>query len=69
MFVNTIGKPKVFKRTIWRNPNGEYHDKIDCIMVKRSLQTSVNIAKETKIPGADIGSYREEDKNVGPNKD
>ena len=38
-------------------------------MVKRSLQTSVNIAKETKIPGADIGSYREEDKNVGPNKD
>jgi len=67
--VKTLGKPKVFKRTTWRNSNGEYLDKIDYMMVKRSFQTSANFAKETKIPGADIGSYREEDKNVGPNKD
>ena len=36
-----------------------YHNQIDYIMVEQGFQSSVNIAKTTSFPGADIGSDHE----------
>ena len=57
--VNTFGKHKASRRWTWHSPNGEYHNQIDYIMVKRRFQSSVNIAKTRSFPGADIGSDHE----------
>ena len=38
---------------------GNYHNQIDCIMVKQRFQSSVNIAKTRSFPEADIGSDHE----------
>ena len=57
--VNTTGPHKPSRRWTWRRPGGDYHNPIDYIMVKRSFQSSENIATTRRIPGADIGSDRE----------
>ena len=53
--VNTFGPHKPSKRWTWHSPEGEYHNQIDYIMVKRSFQSSVN----KSFPGADIGRDHE----------
>ena len=54
--VETKTAHKASRRWTWHSPNGEHHNQIDYIMVKRRFQTSVNIAKARSFPGADIGS-------------
>ena len=54
--VNTFGPHKPSRRWTWHSPEGDYHNQIDYIMVKRRFQSSVNIAKTRSFPGADIGS-------------
>ena len=54
--MNTFGPHKASRRWTWHSPNGEHHNQIDYIMVKRRFHTSVNIAKTRSFPGADIGS-------------
>ena len=53
---NTFGPHKASRRWTWHSPNGEHHNQIDYIMVKKRFQTSINIAKTRSFPGADIGS-------------
>ena len=53
---NTFGPHKASRRWTWHSPNGEHHNQIDYIMVKRRFETSINIVKKISFPGADIGS-------------
>ena len=55
---NTFGPHKPSRRWTWLSQEGDNHDQIDYIMVKRRFQSSVNIAN-TSFPGADIGSDHE----------
>ena len=59
MLANTFGSHKSSRRVTWHSPNGEHHNQIDYIMVKRRFRSSVNIAKTRSFPGADIGSDHE----------
>ena len=43
--LNTFGPHKPSRHWTWHSPGGDYHNQIDCIMVKRLFQSSVNIAK------------------------
>ena len=56
---NTLSPHKPSRRWTWHSPEGDYHNQIDYIMVKRRLQSSVNIAKTRSFPGADIGCDHE----------
>ena len=49
---NTFGPHKTSRRWTCHSPNGEHHNQIDYIMVKRRFQTSVNIANTRSFPGA-----------------
>ena len=40
----------------WHSPNGQHHDQIDYILVRKRFQSGVNIARTRSFPGADIGS-------------
>ena len=59
ILANTLGPHKVSRRVTWHSPNGEHHNQIDYIMVKRRFWSSINIAKTRSFPGADIGSDHE----------
>ena len=56
---NTFGPHKNSRRWTWHSPNGEHHNQIDYILVKRRFRSSVNINKTRSFPGADIGSDHE----------
>ena len=56
VLTNTFGAHKASRRWTWHSPNGEHHNQIDYIMVKRRFKTSVNFARTRSFPGADIGS-------------
>ena len=56
---NTFGQHKASRRWTWHSPNGQVHNQIDYIMVKKRFKTSVNFAKTRSFPGADIGSDHE----------
>ncbi|KAK2178782.1 hypothetical protein NP493_530g00006 [Ridgeia piscesae] len=59
MLANTFGPHKASRRAMWHSPIGKYHNQIDCIMVRKRVWSSVNIAKTRSFPGADIGSDHE----------
>ena len=56
---NTFGPHKPSRRWSWHSLGGDYHIKIDYIMVKQRFPSSVNIAKTRSFQGADIGSDNE----------
>ena len=56
---STSGPHKPSRRWTWHSARGDFHNQIDYIMVKRLFQSSVNIAKTTSFPGADVGSDHE----------
>ena len=58
MLANTFGPHKA---STWHSPNGNYHNQINYIMVRKRFRSSVNIAKTRSFPGADIGSDHELD--------
>ena len=53
---NTFGPHKASRRWTWHGPNGEHHNQIDYIMVKRRFQTSMNIANTRSFAGSEVGS-------------
>ena len=59
ILANTLGPHKLSRRVTWHSPNGEHHNQIHYIMVKRRFWSSMNIAKTQSFPGADIGSDHE----------
>ena len=47
---------KASRRWTWHSPNGQHHNQIDYILVRKRFRSGVNIARTRSFPGADIGS-------------
>ena len=56
VLVNTFGHHKASRRWTWHSPNGQHHNQIDYILVRKRFRSGVNIARTRSFPGADIGS-------------
>ena len=50
------GHHKACRRWTWHSPNGQHHNQIDNILVRKRFRSGVNIARTRSFPGADIGS-------------
>ena len=51
-----FGHHKASRRWTWHSPNGQHHNQIDYILVRKRFRSGVNIARTRSFPGADIGS-------------
>ena len=56
VLANTFGHHKAFRRWTWHSPNGQHHNQIDYILMRKHFRSEVNIARTRSFPGADIGS-------------
>ena len=56
VLVNTFGHHKAFRRWTWHSSNGQYHNQIDYILVRKRFQSGVNSARKQSLLEADIGS-------------
>ena len=56
---NTFDPNKPSRRWTWHRLGGDYHNQIDYLMVKQHFHSSINIAKTSSFPGANIGSDHE----------
>ena len=56
VLANTFGHHKSSRRWTWHSPNGQHHNHIDYILVRKRFRSGVNIARTRSFPGADIGS-------------
>ena len=56
ILTNTLAPHKPSKKWTWHSVNGEHHNQIDYILIKKRFRTGVNIEKTRSFPGADIGS-------------
>ena len=57
VLANTFGHHKAYRRWTWHSPNGQHHNQIDYILVRKRFRSGVNIARTRSFPGAEeIGS-------------
>ena len=56
VLANIFGHHKTSRRWTWYSPNGQHHNQIDYILVRKRFRSRVNIARTRSFPGADIGS-------------
>ena len=56
VLANTFGHHKASRRWTWHSPNGQHHNQIDYILVRKRFPSGVNTARTRSFPGADIGS-------------
>ena len=56
MLANIFVHHKASKRWTWHSPNGQHHNQIDYILVRKRFRSEMNIARTRSFPGADIGS-------------
>ena len=56
VLANTSGHHKASRRWTWHSPNGQHHNQIDYIQVRKRFRSGVNSARTRSFPGADIGS-------------
>ena len=56
VLANTFGHHKASRRWTWHGQNGQDHNQIDYIIVRKRFRLGVNIARTRKFLGADIGS-------------
>ena len=56
VLANTSGHHKASRRWIWHSPNGQHHNQIDYILVRKRFQSEANMARTRRFPGADIGT-------------
>ena len=56
VLANTFGHHKASRKWTWHSPNGQHHNQIDYILVRKRFWSGVNIARTQSFPGADIGS-------------
>ena len=56
VLANTFGHHKASRRWTWHSPNGQHHNQIDYILIRKHFRSEVNIARTRSFPGADIGS-------------
>ena len=57
VLANTFGHHKAFREWTWHCPNGQHHNQIDYILVRKRFRSGVNIARTRSFPGADTGSH------------
>ena len=55
VLTNTLGPQKSSRRWTWHSPDGQHHNQIDYILVKKRFRSGVNIHRTRSFPGADIG--------------
>ena len=56
VLANTFGHHKASRKWTWHGANGQHHNQIDYILVRKPFRSGVNIARTRHFPGADIGS-------------
>ena len=56
VLANTFGHHTASRRWTWHSPNGQHHNQIADILVRKRFRSGVNIARTRSFPGADIGS-------------
>ena len=56
VLANRFGHHKTSRRWTWHSPNGQHHNQIDYILVRKRFRSGVNIARTRSFPWADIGS-------------
>ena len=56
VLANTFGHHKASRRQMWHSPNGQHHNQINYILVRKHFQSGVNSARTRRFPGADTGS-------------
>ena len=56
VLANTFGHHKASRRWTWHNPNGQHHNQIDYILVRKRFRSGVNTARTRSFPGADTES-------------
>ena len=56
VLANIFGHHKASTTWTWHSPNGQHHNQIDYILVRKRFRSGVNIARTRSFPGADIGS-------------
>ena len=56
VLANTFGHHKASRRWTWHSPNGQHHNQIDYILVRKNFRSGMNIARTRSFPGTDIGS-------------
>ena len=56
VLANIFGHHKASTTWTWHSPNGQHHNHIDYILVRKRFRPGVNIARTRRFPGADIGS-------------
>ena len=56
VLANTFGHHKASRSWSWHSPNGQHHNQIDYILVKKRFRSGMNIARARGFPGADTGS-------------
>ena len=56
VLANKFGHHKASRRWTWHSPNGQRHNQIEYILVRKRFRSGVNIARTRSFPGADIGS-------------
>ena len=53
VLANTFGHHKASRRWTWHSPNGQQHNQIDYILVRKRFQSRVNISRTWSFAGAD----------------
>ena len=48
VLANTFGHHKASEKWTWHSPNGQHHNQIDYILVRKRFRSGVNIAKTRK---------------------
>ena len=56
VLANTFCHHKASRGWTWHSPNGQHHNQIDYIIVRKRFRSGVNIARTRSFPGADIRS-------------
>ena len=55
VLANIFGHHKASRRWTRHSPNGQHHNQIDYILVRKRFRSGVNIARTRSFPGADTG--------------
>ena len=56
VLAKTFGHHKASRRCTWHSPNGQHHNQIDYVLMRKRFRSGVNIARTRSFPGADIGN-------------
>ena len=53
VLANTFSHYKASRRWTWHSPNGQHHNQIDYILVRKGIRSGVSIARTRRFPEAD----------------